>query len=187
MGWLSSSQLEQMGFGSIASEVLISDKASFYNCAAIRIAAHVRIDDFCVLSAGVGGIEIGRNVHVAVFTSMIGAGTISLGDFANLSSRVALYSSTDDFSGETMTNPTVPREFTGVSSLPVAIGRHVVIGSGAVVLPGSTIEEGVAVGALSLVKGRCEAFGKYAGVPARRVGERSRRLLALERELLARR
>jgi galactoside O-acetyltransferase len=185
MAWLSRSQLEAMGFVAIGAEVLISDRASFHNCGAISLGDCVRIDDFCVLSAGAGGIAIGSHVHVAVYTSLIGAGTIAIRDFANLSSRVSIYSSTDDFSGETMTNPMVPPAFTGVSSLPVDIGRHVVIGSGSVVLPGALLEEGVAVGALSLIKGRCLAFGTYAGVPARRVGERSRNLLARERDLLA--
>lgn len=51
-----------------------------------------------------------------------------------------------------MTNPMVPVEFTNVTHADVNIGRHVIIGSGSVVLPGVTIGEGAAVGALSLVK-----------------------------------
>ena len=59
------------------------------------------------------------------------------------------------------------------------------IGSGSVVLPGLTLEDGVAVGALSLVKNDCEAFGIYAGNPARRVRERKHDLLDLEQQFLA--
>jgi dTDP-4-amino-4,6-dideoxy-D-glucose acyltransferase len=55
-----------------------------------------------------------------------------------------------------------------------------VVGAGSIVLPGVTLQEGSAVGALSLVKSDCEAFGLYAGVPARRLGERKRDLLELE-------
>lgn len=185
MAWLARSDLLRMGFSAVGENALISDRASFYNCPAIRIGNHVRIDDFCVLSAGAGGIALGDFIHVAVYSLMIGAGAIALADFSNISSRVAIYSSTDDFSGATMTNPMVPSEFTGVSSEPVRIGRHVVVGCGSVVLPGALLEDGVAVGALSLVKGRCEAFGTYAGIPARRIGERSRALLAVEREFTA--
>ena len=184
MGWLSREQLLGVGFADLGQDVWISDKASIYGASKIRIGQHVRIDDFCVLSAGSGGIVIGNRVHVAVFTSLIGAGAITLGDYSNLSSRVSIYSSSDDFSGRWMTNPTIPRKYTNVLERPVSIGRHVVIGSGSVVLPGAELCDGVAVGALSLVKGVCREFGIYAGVPARHIGERSRQLLERERDLV---
>jgi dTDP-4-amino-4,6-dideoxy-D-glucose acyltransferase len=174
-----------MGFASVGENVLISDRASIYNCTNISIGNNVRIDDFCVLSAGVSGITIGNYVHVAVYSSLIGAGKITLSDFCNISSRVAIYSSSDDFSGKWMTNPTVPSEFTGVTHADVSIGRHAIIGSGTVILPGVVIEEGVAIAALSLVKKRCTAFGIYMGTPAKRIAERKRDLLELEKRFLA--
>ncbi|NYG31862.1 acyltransferase [Sphaerotilus montanus] len=180
MAWLTSEKIASMGFAEVGKEVYLSDKASFHNCAAIRLGTRVRIDDFCILSAGAGGIYIGSHVHVAVFSSLIGAGEIRLDDFSNISSRVAIYSSTDDFTGEAMTNPMVPARFTNVTSAPVHIGRHVVIGTGSVVLPGCVLAEGVAVGALSMVNRSCEAFGIYAGVPARLKRPRSNHLLELE-------
>jgi galactoside O-acetyltransferase len=183
MAMLSRSIIESIGFASIGDNVMISDRASFYNCANISLGNNCRIDDFCVLSAGKGGIKIGNHIHIAVYTSLIGAGTITLSDFCNLSSRVAIYSSSDDYSGATMTNPTVPSAYTGVIHADVYLGKHVIIGSGSVVLPGVTLEEGVAVGALSLVTKNCKAFGIYAGNPAKLVKERKRDLLKLERQL----
>ena len=87
--------------------------------------------------------------------------------------------------GATLTNPTVPSEYTGVTHADVFLGKHVIVGSGSVILPGVTLEEGVAVGALSLVTKRCEAFGVYTGNPARRIKGRKRDLLELERLFLA--
>ena len=84
-----------------------------------------------------------------------------------------------------MTNPTVPSEYTGVHHAPVSLGCHVIVGSGTVILPGAVLEEGVAVGALSLVKGRCCEFGIYSGVPAKRISERKKNLLDLESQLVA--
>jgi galactoside O-acetyltransferase len=184
MALLSAEAMAAMGFASVGNHVQISDKASFYGASRIHLGDHVRIDDFCVLSAGKGGICIGSHVHLAVYSCLIGAGAIKLGDFANISSRVAIYSSSDDYSGATMTNPTVPDEFKAVEHAPVTIGRHVVIGSGSVVLPGAVLEDGVAVGALSMMRGHSPAFGIYAGVPARRLRERSRDLLELERRFM---
>lgn len=183
MALLDAEAIKRLGFATVGEDVRISDRASFYGARRIHLGSHVRIDDYCVLSAGSGGIEIGSYIHVAVYTSLIGAGRIRLRDFCNVSSRVAIYSSSDDYSGRTMTNPMVPDELKIVTHAPVEVGRHVVIGCGAVVLPGVELEEGVAVGALSLVNRSCAAFGIYAGIPARRVAERSRDLLELERRL----
>lgn len=187
MGLLSRAALEDLGFAALGRDLLISDRASFYGVSRIALGDQVRIDDFCVISAGVGGVVVGRNVHVAIFTSLMGASKITVGDFSNLSSRVAIYSSSDDYTGATMTNPTVPDRYKNVQDADVALGRHVIIGCGSVVLPGATLEDGVAVGALSLVKGRCRAFGIYAGNPVRFVRSRCRDLLDLEQRFLAER
>lgn len=185
MGLLSRAELDRMGFAALGEGLRVSDKASFYGASRIELGDHTRIDDFCVLSAGAGGIRIGRHVHVAVYTSLIGAGRIELGDFCNLSSRVSVYSSSDDYSGRTMTNPTVPDEYKDVQHAAVRLGRHVIVGCGSVILPGLSLEDGVAIGALALVREDCLAFGVYAGQPARRVRERERALLELEQAFLA--
>ena len=175
---LSEGELAAMGLRHGASP-RVSRKASLHGADRIVLGDHVRIDDFCVLSAGTGGIEIGRHVHVAVFTSLIGRGRIAIGDYANLSSRVSVYSSSDDYSGDWMTNPTVPEAFTRVEHADVSIGPHVIVGAGCVVLPGVQIGDGCAIGAMSLVRASCPPFTMHAGIPARLIGERSRRCLAL--------
>jgi galactoside O-acetyltransferase len=184
MAWLTDEQMTEMGIVHFGNNVRLSDKASYYNCKNIRLGANVRIDDFCVLSAGVGGIDIGSYVHIAVFSSLIGAGNISLADFSGLSSRVSIFSSNEDYSGVALTNPTVPENFANVTHADVKVGRHVIIGAGSIILPGVTLEEGVAVGALSLVRKDCASFGVYMGVPVKRIGERKRELLALEKNLI---
>lgn len=186
MGWISNVQLKEMGFACFGKHVMLSDKASYYNCKNIRLGDYVRVDDFCVLSAGVGGIDIGDYVHIAVFSSLIGAENISIASFSNISSRVSIYSSNDDYSGASMTNPTVHSNFTNVQHAIVSIGRHVIIGAGSIVLPGVVIEDGVAVGALSLVKKDCKSFGIYMGVPAKLFSERKRDLLELEKKFTSR-
>ena len=116
----------------------------------------------------------------------MGRETIELGDFAGLSSRVSIYSSSDDYSGGALTNPTVPEDFRAVTHARVKLGKHVIVGAGSVVLPGVSLGDGVAVGALSLVTKNCEEFGTYLGVPAKRIGTRRRDLLDLEERLRSR-
>jgi acetyltransferase-like isoleucine patch superfamily enzyme len=185
MGLLSADAIAAMGFKAVGRDVRLSDRASFYNCAAISLGDRVRIDDFCVLSAGEGGIDIGSHIHIAVYTSLIGGGRITLRDFCNLSSRVSIYSSNDDYSGAHMTNPMVPEQYTGVTHAPVTLGKHVIVGCASVILPGSVLGEGAAIGSLSLVQGELAPFGVYAGTPARFIKERQRDLLALEAAFLA--
>lgn len=184
MPLLSRSVIESMGFAAVGNNVQLSDRASFYGAAHIRLGDNVRIDDFCVLSAGAGGISLGQHIHIAIYSCLIGAGKITLGDFCNISSRVSIYSSSDDYSGATMTNPTVPSEYTGVTHADVFLGKHVIVGSGSIILPGVTLPDGVAVGALSMINRNCEAFGIYAGVPARCIKKRKRDLLELEKQFI---
>ena len=183
MGCYSETELKTMGFRSVGSNVKISDKASFYNCTNITIGNDVRVDDFCVISAGAGGVFIGNHIHIGVYGSVIGSGKVSIDDFANISSKVSIYSSNDDYSGNYMTNPTVPAHLTNVRHDNVVIEKHVIIGSGCVILPGVTLREGAAIGALSLVNMSCEPFWVYAGIPIRCIKPRERKLLDLESKI----
>ncbi len=177
-------ELKTLGFKSIGTNVLISKKSSFYGTSKISIGSNVRIDDFCVISAGVGGIEIGNYVHLAIFVSLQGDGKITLNDFVGLSSRVSIYSSNDDYFGHFLSNPTVPKEYTGVTSADVTLCKHVLIGSGAIILPGIVINIGAVVGALSLVSNDCDEFFIYKGNPASKLIKRSKNLLKLEKEFI---
>ncbi len=175
-------EVKSIGFKSIGENVLISRKTSIYGTSRISIGNNVRIDDFTIISAGKEGIEIGNNVHIAVFCSIQGEAKIIISDFCGLSSRVAIYSSSDDYTGEYLTNPTVPEEYLGVNTASVILEKHVIIGSGSVVLPGIRLEEGVAIGALSLVNKNCSTFHIYTGNPLKKIIARSKNLLNLEKD-----
>lgn len=183
MAFYTQAELEGLGFKYLGKNVKLSKLASLYNTQNIEIGDNSRIDDFCVLSAGEGGICIGRYVHIAVYTSIMGAGRIIMEDFTGLSSKCALYSSNDDYSGKFMTNPTVPCEYTNVKHAPVIIKKHSLVGVGSIILPGVTVEECVAVGALSLVSKSLEAGFIYTGQPAKKIKKRSRNCEVLESEL----
>ncbi|HHU4045491.1 TPA: acyltransferase [Enterobacter cloacae] len=185
MAILTREEIEQIGFASVGNNVFISTKASFYGSSKIHIGNNVRIDDFCVISAGEGGVYIGNYIHIAVYSSLIGSGRITLMDYSNISSRVSIYSSNDDYSGNYMSNPMVPTEFTNVMHAPVVIGRHVIIGSGSIILPGVVLGDGAAIGALSLVKDNCDNFYIYAGNPLKKIKQRTQNLLKKEKLLVS--
>lgn len=183
MGYLSEAAILEMGFRKVGRNVKISDKASIYDCERIEIGDHSRIDDFCVVS---GTVSIGRNVHVGVFCNVSGGEPgIVMEDFSGLAYGCQVFAQSDDYTGASMTNPTVPKKYKREIKRPVHIGRHCIIGAGSMVFPGVTIAEGCSVGAMSLVIKSTEPWGIYAGQPARKLKERSRDLLALEQQYLA--
>jgi galactoside O-acetyltransferase len=181
MAFYSANELHQIGLKKIGKNVLLSKNASLYNVSNISIDDNSRIDDFCILSAGEGGIYIGKNVHVACYSSLIGKGKIELHDFANISSRVAIYSSNDDYSGNSMTNPTIPEKFKNVQHGDVSIGKHVIIGVGSSILPSVSIGKGSAVAAYSFVNNIIPESSIYAGIPAKYIKDRSTNLFNLEK------
>jgi galactoside O-acetyltransferase len=105
-------------------------------------------------------------------------------DFSGLSSRVSIYSSTDDYSGEFMTNPTVSPKFTNVINGEVIIGKHVIVGAGTIILPNVKISDYSAVASLSLVVKNVDEFKIVGGVPAKVIKERKSNLIDLECEFL---
>lgn len=175
-------ELEKLGFKKIGKSVSISRKASIYGVDKISIGDNVRIDDFCILS---GKIAFGNNIHLAAYSALYGGEAgIVLEDFVNISSRVCVYAISDDYSGITMTNPTIPDRYKHIQNEKVVIKKHVIIGSGCTILPGVILEEGSALGAMSLCKKTTEPWKIYAGIPATIIKDRKKDLLVLEKEYL---
>jgi acetyltransferase-like isoleucine patch superfamily enzyme len=183
MAYLTQAQLEAVGFKALGKHVQISDRAAIYNPEQIQIGDHSRIDDFCVLS---GNITIGRNVFMGVFCNIAGGSEgITFEDFSTLAYACHVFSQSDDYSGRTMTNSTVPAQYKQEIKRAVHIGRHCIVGTNSLIFPGVTLAEGTSVGALSLVNRSTEAWSIYVGAPARRIKARQRDLLALEQAYLA--
>lgn len=182
MGYLSREVLNNLGFKKLGRNVLVSDRASLYNTEQMEIGDNSRIDDFCVVS---GNIKIGRNVHITPQCLVAGGiPGIEIGDFIALAYGVKVFAQSDDYSGLTMTNSTVPKEFKTEIMAPVKIGRHSIIGAGSIIMPGVNIGEGNAIGANSLVLRSTQDWQIYAGSPVKKIKERRKDLLDLEHKYL---
>lgn len=182
--YLKEEDIGKIGFKRVGTGVLISDKCSFYNPQYIEIGNNVRIDDFCILSCGESGIILGNYIHIGCQSTLIGKGKIILSDFCNISSKVSIYSSNDDYSGQFMTNPMVDPKFTNVVHKDVFLGKHTIIGSNSVILPGVVIGECCSVGALSLVKESIDNGWIVGGVPAKKLKRRYTNLKNLELQMM---
>lgn len=182
MGYLTDSELRDMGFKSLGKNVKISDKASIYNADQLSIGDFSRIDDFCVIS---GNINIGRYVHITPFCLLAGGEKgIIMEDFTTLAYRVQVFTQSDDYTGETLTNSNIPSEFKKEFKKEVILRRHVIVGAGSTIFPGVEVAERCSIGAVSLVNKGTLPWGIYLGVPARRLKERKKNLLELERQFL---
>ncbi len=180
MTYLTKRQLDDMGFKSLGESVKISEKASVYNCNQIEIGSNSRIDDFCVVS---GKVKIGRNVHITPMCLIAGGEPgLFIEDFVTLAYGVKLFTQSDDYSGNTMTNSKVPKQFKNEVLKQVVLEKHTIVGSGTVVMPGVTLAEGTSVGAMSLVLVSSEPWTIIAGAPAKKIKARKKELLELEKK-----
>ena len=178
MTYYTQEKLNKLGFKSIGKNVKISDKVSIYDCEQMTIGDNSRIDDFCVIS---GNIQIGSNVHITPMCLIAGGikGVI-LEDFTTLAYGVKIFSQSDDYTGETMTNSLIPKKFKREIIEKVLVKQYSIIGSNSVVMPGVILETGTSVGAMSLILSSTSAWGIYYGIPATRIKDRSKKMLEMK-------
>lgn len=179
MGFLTEDELNKIGFAKLGTNVFISNKVSIYNPGKIRIGSNVRIDDFCILSAGEGGIDIGNYVHISCYACLIGKANIRLHDYVAISVKASILSNTNDYSGDFLPTykeievPKSAENLVKTISEPVVLETHTGLGAHSVVMPGVTVSIGTAIGAMSVVYEDLNSWGIYVGNPARFVKKRS--------------
>jgi len=183
MAFLTEEKLKSLGFKSLGRNVKISDKASIYAPQNISIGDNVRIDDFCVLSAFGGYINLHNHIHIAVFCNLIGKGGIEMFDYSGLSSRVSLYSASDDYSGDYLIGPVMVEDCLNIIQGQIILEKYVTIGTNSVVLPKVTMKEGSVLGAFSLLTKDTEEWTINTGVTAKRIKSRKRGLLELVKKM----
>ena len=182
MAYYTQKELEQLGFKYIGKNVKISDKASIYNCDQISIDDNSRIDDFCVVS---GKIKIGKNVHITPMCLVAGGEKgIIFKDFTTIAYGVQVFTQSDDYSGKTMTNSTVPKKYKNEYKKRVVLKKYSIVGAGSIIMPGVVLAKGTSVGAISLVLKDTKPWSIYVGNPAKKIKNRSKDLLELEKQYI---
>ena len=131
-----------------------------------------RLGGFCWIQPGVTFVQsnrlrVGRNFGCNTGTYVNAIGGIEMGDYVLLGSNVTISSGMHPIEGElppVFARPAVPK--------PIVIEDDVWIGAGAVIMPGITIARGSVIGANAVVTRSTQAYGVYAGVPARLIRSR---------------
>lgn len=167
MAYLSENRLKNLQFKKLGKNVKISTKATIYDAELIEISNNVRIDDFAMLS---GNLSIGSFSHITPYCLVAGGKEgVVLGKNVTLAYGVKIFSQSDDYTGNSLTNSLIPRKFKKETFKSVCICDHVIVGAGSVILPGVKINKGASVGAMSLVTKSIEAWTLNYGIPSKKV------------------
>lgn len=170
-------------FASCGEKVLVDRTVVLINPANIHLGNKVRIDAFTVLNASAFEIVIGSYIHISSHCQLAASGgKIEMQDFSGLSSRVSIFTASDDYVGGSLTNPMLPNQYKKMKYGPVSLQKHVIIGCGTVIMPNLTLGIGSAVGALSFVNKNVYEYTVVSGHPAKKICDRNKEAL-LENEL----
>jgi acetyltransferase-like isoleucine patch superfamily enzyme len=168
----------------LGRNVRISSDVRIYGQENIEIGNNVRIDDFTTLSAVNGKITLGNFIFIARNSHLSGRFGIIMHDFSSMAANTIIYSASDDYSGQYMTAQAIPQNYTSIKGGLVEIGKHVIIGCGSTIIGGCKIEEGCSIGSMSMVNKDLESWGIYVGIPVKKIKQRKKDLLILEKRLL---
>ena len=182
--YLTEEDLKDYGFKSIGKNVRISSDVRIYGQENISIGNNVRIDDFTILSAVNGYINIGNYVFIARNSHLSGFYGIEMHDFSSMAANTVIYSSSDDYSGDYLTAQAIPQKYTSHIGGPVVVGKHVIIGSSCTIMGPCNIGEGCSIGSMTFVQKELLPWGIYIGIPCKRFKERKKGLLSLEKQFL---
>ncbi len=109
------------------------------------------------------GLVLEDSVAIGWFSELDARGGIKVGHDTNISSHVKLITGSHDIN-----DPKFTADF-----LPIHIGHHCWIGTGAIILQGVRIGDGAVVAAGAVVTKDVEPWTIVGGLPAKKIGERS--------------
>ena len=136
----------------------------------ISVGEGLNIYDHAIVDCGSpqAQLRIGKNCLLSYGALISCAYKITLGDNVMIGEYTSVRDSTHNYKDLSR-----PMMWAGDIPGEIQIGNDVWIGRGCLITPGAIIEDGVVVGANSIVKGRLESFGIYAGAPAKLIKMRS--------------
>ena len=137
----------------------------------IVVGAGSVIDAFVKVkpAGGDGDLVIGENCVINSGCVLYTGNGITIGNGVSVAANTTFAPVNHAYSAK---NIPIQQQGFGVNKGGIVIGDDVWIGANCVLLDGTVLEQGVVVGALSLLRGRVEAFRIVAGNPLKEVGER---------------
>lgn len=131
----------------------------------------VRIDSFTKIEGGLG-VTLAKWSHLSSFGHInIGGGRVDIGIGVGMGSGVKVLGGSNSMQG-LYVSCAAPQHLQEIDRLHTVVSEGAFIGSNAIILPGVTIGEFAVIGAGAVVTHDVPAREIWAGVPARKIGER---------------
>jgi acetyltransferase-like isoleucine patch superfamily enzyme len=166
-------ELRAFGIGNVGTNVRVSEHATLVGLQNIHLGSNIRIDSHVVILSGRGTLTVGNNVHIEPASSIVAHFGVEIGNYCTISHGVRLFTASADYSGEYFTNVFPDGKYQVPKGGRITIHDHVIVGGNSVVMPGTEIGEGAAVGALSFVRYSIKGWAIYGGNPLKRIGDRT--------------
>lgn len=133
----------------------------------VRIGARCEIARGAMLLTYGGDITLGDDCSVQPYSVLYGHGGLKLGQGVRVATHVVIVPANHAHGDRTR-----PIHQQGVEARGIHVEDDVWVGAGARILDGVRVAQGCVIAAGAVVHRSTQAFGIYAGVPARKVRER---------------
>lgn len=143
----------------------------------IEIGARTLVDSFVKIkpAGGSGDLIIGADCAINSGTVIYTGNGVRIGDAVAIAANCTLAPTNHAIADR---DRRIRDQGFQPSKGGIVIEEDVWLGAGVVVLDGAVIGKGAVIAAGAVVRGPVEPYAVYAGVPARRIGERGRDLRA---------
>jgi len=147
---------------------LISSQARIQFSRQISFGNGTVVKPFAVIQTQGGQISIGHDSAISSFNHITtGTKDVKIGNYVRIAPSVTILGGSRNFRAKSMRIMDQGSFHEGIT-----IGDDVLIGAGAVIMPGCHIGEGVVIGANSVVNMDIPPYSIVAGVPAKIIGHR---------------
>ena len=174
--YLDENELSDLGIASVGKNVRVSEDAILIGLENISLGSNIRIDSYNVILSKRGKFVVGNNVHIEPSSSIVAHFGVEIGNFCTISHGSRIYTASANYSGDYFTNVFPEAKYQVPKTGQIILEDHVMIGGNCVVMPGVTLGEGAAIGALSFVRKSVEGWTIYGGNPLKRLGDRRKNI-----------
>lgn len=161
--------IRQQSSCTIDSDLRIQGRTNALDC--ISLGTQCGIDKGCIFwiageEDASPNLSLGDRVYLGPYCFVGSYAPLTIGDNTIIGSHSYLITANHQCA------PGVPVRDQGYDAAPIQIGRDVWLGCHVVVLPGVTIGDHAVIGAGAVVNKDVPAGEKWAGVPAKKIGDR---------------
>ncbi len=160
-------------YRNIGVNVFINETAIIKRPHLCDIGSHNAIDNGVTISTE---LKMGDYIHIAPYVVVIGGenSKLILEDFSFVASGTKIVCGTEDYTGEGLVGPTIPKEMRSINYTTVKFEKYAGCGVNCSIMPGVTLSEGSILGANSLLTKDTEPWTIYVGIPAKAVKKRKK-------------